>query len=124
MRPEQVWSNAKAKESPYVPCPLIKGEHVYFVNDHGFAGCVVAKTGEQVWYKRLEGAKFYASPVMIDGKVYAATEGGDVFVFAAEPKFKQLAQNTLGETIRATPAVANGALFIRTQDYLYCIGAK
>jgi outer membrane protein assembly factor BamB len=60
---------------------------------------------------------------MIDGKIYAASERGDVFVFAADPKeYQQLARNSFGEIIRATPAVANGALYIRTEKHLYCIG--
>jgi outer membrane protein assembly factor BamB len=121
VRPEQIWSNAK--EFPYMTCPLIKGEHVYIANDLGRAGCFVAKTGKKVWFETVPDAKFYASPLMIDGKVYAASERGDVFVFAADPKeYQQLARNAFGETIRATPAVANGALYIRTEKHLYCIG--
>jgi outer membrane protein assembly factor BamB len=89
----------------------------------GRAGCFVAKTGKKVWFETVPDAKFYASPVMIDGNIYAATERGDVFVFAADPKeYRQLARNSLGEIIRATPAVANGALYIRTEKHLYCIG--
>jgi outer membrane protein assembly factor BamB len=121
VRPQQMWSSTK--DFPYVTCPLIKGEHVYFANDVGRAGCFVAKTGKKVWFETVPDAKFYASPVMIDGNIYAATERGDVFVFAADPKeYRQLARNSLGEIIRATPAVANGALYIRTEKHLYCIG--
>jgi outer membrane protein assembly factor BamB len=120
-RPEQIWSNAK--EFPYMTCPLIKGDHVYFANDVGRAGCFVAKTGKKVWFETVPDAKFYASPIMIDGKIYAASERGDVFVFPADPKeYQQLARNSFGEIIRATPAVANGALYIRTEKHLYCIG--
>ena len=62
-------------------CPLIKGEHVYFANDLGRAGCFVAKTGKKVWFETIDSA-FYASPIMIDGNIYAASERGDVYVFA------------------------------------------
>jgi outer membrane protein assembly factor BamB len=120
-RPKLVWSSTK--DFPYVTCPLTRGEYVYFANDLGRAGCFVAKTGKKVWFETVPDAKFYASPIMIDGKIYAASERGDVFVFAADPKeYQQLARNSLGETIRATPAVANGALYIRTEKHLYCIG--
>jgi outer membrane protein assembly factor BamB len=61
---------------------------------------------------------------MIDGKIYAASESGDVHVLAASPKYEHLATNSLSDTIRATPAVANGALYVRTKSYLYCFSEK
>jgi outer membrane protein assembly factor BamB len=118
--PRRVWENRK--DFPYVPSPVARGEHVYFVNDAGFAGCYHAATGKRVWFERLAGEAFYASPLVIDGKVYATSATGDVYVFAAEPKFRLLARNELGETIRATPAVADGRLYIRGERHLYCIG--
>lgn len=122
IRPEQAWNALKAKESPYVPAPIVQGNHLYFVNDLGMAGCLEGKSGKRLYYERLTTAKIYASPIMIDGKIYAACENGDVNVYAAEPSFKVLAQNSIGESIMATPAVANGALYIRTVGHLVCIG--
>jgi outer membrane protein assembly factor BamB len=120
-RPDKLWDNRK--EFPYVTCMLIRGEHVYFVNDLGRAGCFHAKTGKKVWFETIPDAKFYASPVLIDGKIYACSEAGDVYVIAAEPtEYQQLARNPMGDLIRATPAVANGCLYIRAQNTLYCIG--
>jgi outer membrane protein assembly factor BamB len=116
------WENLK--DFPYVPTLLSRGEQVYFVNDRGVAGCYEAKTGKRVWFERLPNATFIASPVLIDGKVYAPSEQGDVFVIAAEPTFKLLARNALGEMVRASPAVADGRLFIRGQNHLFCIGKQ
>jgi outer membrane protein assembly factor BamB len=118
-RPVLAWENKKA--FPYVPTLLARGEHLYFVNDKGIAGCYVAKTGEPVWSERL-GGSLVSSPVLIDGKIYAATEDGDVYVLAAEPTYRLLAKNTLGERVVATPAVADNRLFIRGQSHLFCIG--
>ena len=120
--PNDVWQNRK--DFPYVPCCLTSGPNLYFVNDRGFAGCFTAKTGKKVWLERLPEAAFSASPILVDGKIYAPSEQGDVFVFAAEPTFKLLAQNNLGEGIKATPAVADGRMYIRGQDHLFCISAK
>jgi outer membrane protein assembly factor BamB len=117
---QRVWENRK--DLPYVASPLARGEHFYFVNDAGLAGCCVARTGKRVWFERLAEAGFYASPLLIDGKMYAASSVGDVYVFAAEPTFRLLARNELGETIRATPAVADGRLYIRGDRHLFCIG--
>jgi outer membrane protein assembly factor BamB len=119
-QPRLLWENKK--DFPYVPSLLCLGPHVYFVNDKGVAGCYVAKTGERVWYERLPGATFVSSPVLIDGKVYAASDQGDVFVLAAGPAYHLLARNALGEGVVATPAVADGRLFIRGQQHLFCIG--
>jgi outer membrane protein assembly factor BamB len=118
--PERVWENRK--DFPYVPSPLTRGEHVYFVNDAGFAGCYHARTGQRVWFERLADGGFHASPLLIDGKIYASSIAGDVYVFAAEPTYRLLARNELGETIRATAAVANGRLYIRGDRHLYCVG--
>ena len=67
---------------------------------------------------------FTASPLVVSGKVYAASNAGDVYVFAAEPTFQLLARNELDEVIRATAAVADGRLYIRGERHLYCVGKK
>src|SRR5262249_42857282 len=118
--PQRVWENRK--DFPYVPSPLGRGEHVYFVNDAGFAGCFQARTGERVWFERLASPGFHSSPLLIDGKIYATNVAGSVYVVAAEPTFRVLARNELGEVVRATPAVADGHLYIRGEHHLFCIG--
>jgi outer membrane protein assembly factor BamB len=119
--PVYAWGDGN-KLFPYVPTPLARGAHVYFVNDRGFAGCYEAKTGKQVFYERIDGATFLSSPVLVDGLIYAPSHEGDVHVFAAEPVFKHLAKNALGERFRASPAVADGRLYIRGESHLFCIG--
>jgi outer membrane protein assembly factor BamB len=122
--PSYVWGNGN-KLFPYVSCPLSRGDYVYFVNEKGSAGCYEAKTGKQVWYESLPDAgtnDFMASPVLIDGKIYAPSDHGDVYVFAAEPTFRLLARNTLSDCFRASPAVADGRLYLRGQNHLYCVG--
>lgn len=118
--PKLAWDSKKREFMPYVPCFLSHGDHLYWVGDKGFAGCTVTATGATVWYERL-GSGFTASPVLIGDKVYAADEDGTVYVFAAEPKFKLLAKNSVGEGVMASPAVADGKLFIRGKTTLYCI---
>jgi len=112
------------KTFPYVPCILSLGKHIYWVNDRGIAGCNNAEDGKPVWVSRL-GGNVSASPVMIDGKVFAVSEEGDVFVFAATPeKFELLAKNSVGELVRASPAVADDRFFVRGSKHLFCIGKK
>jgi outer membrane protein assembly factor BamB len=113
-----VWE--QKRDLPYVPCYLTRGTYLYSVTDKGMAGCREAATGKVVWHERL-GGDVSASPLLIDGKVYACGEDGEVYVFAAEPTFRLLATNTIGEPITATPAVADGRLFIRGKNHLFCI---
>src|SRR5262249_61955422 len=80
------WENQK--DFPYVPTLLARNGHLYFVNDKGVAGCFEMKTGKKVWFQRLPGAKFFASPVIVDNRIYAVSEEGEVFVLAAEPKYQ------------------------------------
>jgi outer membrane protein assembly factor BamB len=111
------------KSLPYVPCMLFSQGHLYTVNDKGIAACHVGQTGKEVWNERLPGG-FTASPVLIDGKIYAISENGTVFVFPADTTYKLLAKNSVGEQVYATPAVADGKLYIRGKTSLYCIGKK
>ena len=41
-----------------------------------------------------------------------------------EPLYQLLARSSLGELVRATPAVADNRLYIRGQQHLFCIGKK
>ncbi len=118
-----VWENRAKYPFSYVPCLLARGDYLYNLQDKGgMASCHVAATGEEVWRERLGSAGFTASPILVDGKIYAAAEDGTVYVFEAAPKFKLLAKNTIGEAISSTPAVADNRLFIRGQQHLFCIG--
>jgi len=116
-----VWENKKIL--PYVPSMLAWEDYLFAVNDKGLAVCYLGKAGKPVWNEHLSNV-FSASPVLIEGKIYAVSEDGEVFVFPAVPNFKLLAKNSIGEKVRATPAVANSRLFIRGQQHLFCIGQK
>jgi outer membrane protein assembly factor BamB len=95
---------------------------VYAVNGNGFISCGNAKTGKPLFNERTKGA-YSASPVAGDGKVYCLNERGVTTVLKADTdEFEVLATNDLGEEGLATPAIADGHLFIRTDKALYCIG--
>ena len=119
-----VWE--KKRGTSYVPMVLARGEHLFWVTDkENLAVCVDAKTGKEVWSERLGGrAAVTASPVMIDGKIYSVSEDGTVYVFAAAKEFDLLAKNELKEEVYASPAIADGRLYIRGTSHLFCIGAK
>jgi outer membrane protein assembly factor BamB len=118
-----VWE--KTKGWPYVPMLLEHAGHLYTVNDRGIAGCYEAATGQELWTARLGTDAFTSSPLLIDGKVYAISEKGTVYVFAADPsRYRSLAKNTLNEEVYASPAVADGRLYVRGREHLICVGKK
>jgi outer membrane protein assembly factor BamB len=117
------WSNEKA--GPYLPTPIVYGEHFYTCSTDGVVACYVAQNGTRLWLDRLgSDAGFTASPVAADGKLYFTAEDGQTYVLKAGPEFHLLATNTLGDPCLATPAIADGMLFVRTQRYLFGIGLE
>jgi outer membrane protein assembly factor BamB len=119
---EMLWDTTN-RIVPYVPTAVSRGEHLYYVNDQCTAVCQEAKTGKVVWENRLPGGKqCFASPVLIDGKVYAVSDAGDVFVIEAKPEYKLLAKNPLREGVMATPAVSQGRMLVRGEKTLFCVG--
>jgi len=74
----------------------------------------------------MGGKMFYASVVAGDGKLFAVSRDKGVFVIAAQPKYELLATNQLDDksVFNASPAIADGQLYLRSDKFLYCIGKK
>ena len=106
------------KSAPNTPSPVLVGEELYMVSDGGIASCVDAKTGRVHWQERIDG-NYSASPIYADGRIYFQNEEGTGVVVKASREFQKLASNTLGERTLASYAVADKALFIRTDKHLY-----
>jgi outer membrane protein assembly factor BamB len=114
------WSIPQA--GPYNPTPLVYGDYLYVLYDRGMLSCYEAKTGKPVYEKqRLGAGAFTASPWAYGGKVFCLSEDGDTFVIQAGRDFKVLGRNRLEEMTLATPALAHGCLFLRTESKLYCL---
>ena len=106
------------KGAPHTPSMILDGDELYMISDGGIATCVDAKSGKAVWSERL-GGSCSASPILADGKLYVINESGMVYVLDAGEKFNLLSKNNLNERTLASPAVADGALFIRTDKNLF-----
>jgi outer membrane protein assembly factor BamB len=114
------WCQRQA--GPYHPTPLVYDGLLYVLYDRGFLSCYDARTGELVYEKkRLGSGAFTASPWGYGGNVFCLSEDGDTFVIRAGRDFKVLGKNGLDVMTLATPAVAGGSLFVRTQSMLYCL---
>jgi outer membrane protein assembly factor BamB len=114
-----VWRVATG--APYVSSLLYYDGIVYMANDVGVLTAVDAATGERVWQERVEGV-FSASPVGGGGHVYFAAESGDTVVVKAGKAPQIVARNALGERTVASPAIARGQIFVRTDRHLFSIG--
>ncbi|HEU4872585.1 MAG TPA: PQQ-binding-like beta-propeller repeat protein, partial [Pyrinomonadaceae bacterium] len=98
------WQSVQIK--PHIVTPIVYGEFLYVCTDNGILSQYKVTTGEPGFRARLgSGGSFSASPVAADGKLYFASEDGDVFVVKAGPTFELLARNPMGEVMMATPAI-------------------
>ena len=111
------------KGAAYVPSPIAVGDYLYLLTDGGIMTCIDALTGE----RKYEGgrvpvpATFFASPVAFDDKILLTSEDGDSFVIEAGPVHKVLQTNSVGEPVYASPAIANGTIYIRGDKHLFAI---
>ena len=111
--------------SPFVPSPILVGEHLYMVNDMtSVATCFEAATGRAMWQGRLGVAQregFSASPVAVNGKVFFTNDDGQTFVVQAGREFKLLHVNELGARTLASPALVDGTWYWRSDGQLQAI---
>jgi len=126
------WATTPSKETPVtsdVATPLFYQGRFYVI-DHGATrslSCIDPGTGKVIYTQRTGSReKFEASPTGADGKIYLVNQLGDVFVIQAGDEFKVLHQAEMGTSQRnigrASIAVSQGNLFVRTDTHLYCIG--
>ena len=115
-----LWKHSKAL--PNVPSPLVYQGIVYLVKEGGIFTALDAKTGQVLKRARLPGAlgDYYASPVAAEGRIYTVSEEGNAAVIQAGADWQIVRINQLGETCKATPAIVDGDLYLRTAGTLYC----
>lgn len=114
------------KPVPQVPSTLLYKGVLYMINDSGILSSFDPATGSVLKQGRLHGAidKYFASPVAADGKVFLVGQGGQVSVLKADGDWQVLAVNELDDEVYATPAIADGRVYIRTRSALYSFGNK
>ena len=105
---------------PLMPSFLYADGLLFCLKESGMVTCLEAGTGRILWQERLEGT-FGASPVLAAGRIYCLAEDGTTVVIAAGREFKSLARNPLQGPCKASPALSNGRIFLRSQTSLYCL---
>ncbi len=116
-----VWKSAQGTGSR--SSQLVLGDRLFLVGDAGTATVLDALSGKPVWQKRL-GGKFSASPILAGDRVYASNQDGETFVISAGEPYDVLATNRLDDGCMASPAVFDGALYLRTKTHLYKISSS
>jgi len=106
-----------------VASPTHCGGNLYFFERRrGIVRCVDLETGRLEYESRVRDAgAFWASP-WTDGKhLYAVDADGNTHVIAPGDELKVVAVNELDQQAWGTPALADGRIYLRTVDHLYCI---
>jgi len=116
-----VWK--MTSDAPYAPTAVARGDRVYLWTESGVVSCLEAATGRRLWRERV-GGKFYASPIVVGGRLYNVSTKGEVVALASAERFRLLGRTDLGEKSQATPAVAGGRMFLRTWSHLMALPAE
>lgn len=117
------WTNQRG--NAYSASPVLHEGILYFVTDRGFVNAFDALTGKQHYHQQRlpETYTFKASPVAASGKLYLASEEGDVIVLKLGTEYEVLAVNDMGgESFVSSPVILDGRLYLRSEDELFCIG--
>jgi len=112
------------KPVPQVPSTLLYKGVLYMINDSGILISFDPATGNVLKQGRLHGAidKYFSSPVAADDKVFLIGQGGQVSVVKATGEWEVMTVNELDDECYATPAIADGRIYIRTRGALYSFG--
>ncbi len=103
--------------------PVSDGQHVY-VADKNILRCYDAASGERIYQSRIPGLGMVnASPIIIGSSILMIDEEGKSVMVRTGQEMKVVATGDLGDTVWATPAVANNAIYVRGINGLYCIAA-
>jgi outer membrane protein assembly factor BamB len=115
------WSHDR--DGTYISSPIVYRDQLYTLNNNGILTAYDANTGERLYRARVGGGgAFSASPVAADGRLYLASEDGDVFVVRAGREYHELAKLPMNEVIMASPAISDGLIVIRSLGHVWAIG--
>ncbi|MBI3423704.1 MAG: PQQ-binding-like beta-propeller repeat protein [Acidobacteria bacterium] len=119
---EVLWNQTRGLS--YTASPVLHEGKLYTLTDNGMFSAFNAKTGEPYYHQQRlpKPYNFKASPVGANGKLYLASEDGDVIVLKLGEKYEVLATNTLADQVFiSSPIIVDGELFLRSQNQLFCI---
>jgi outer membrane protein assembly factor BamB len=121
-KPEVLWQSSQLRAG--TASPLVAGRRIYCLNDAGVLNCGDARSGERLWQLRLRGP-FSGSPVVAHNVLYVFNEKGlGQVIDLNKPEGELTSEIDLGETILCTPAIAQRALFVRSDAHVWKLGGS
>lgn len=108
---------------PDVTSPVSNGELVFTVTSGGVVTCFDMKDGKMVWQKELE-LEVQSSPAVLGDRLFVLSTKGDAVLVAAGREFKELSRAQFADTFHASPAYANGRVYLRGATNLWCLGGN
>ena len=111
------------KYTDHIVSPLVSNGRMLLIKGGGIRTAFETRRGKPIGRQaRIQNScEYFASPIVGDGKIYIAGENGVVVVLKDSDKYELLAKNDMGDAILATPAIADGSIFIRTRSKLICV---
>ncbi len=120
---EELW--ATKRMVPETASPVLYNGLFFSMTNRGVVTCRAPLDGRMLWQERTKQPGTHGSLVAGDGKVYAVSSWGRGSVIAATDEFQLLASNRLPDFEEgwavASPAIADGALLVRGENFLYKI---
>jgi len=106
------------------PSPTVHDGRAYVIKPPGILVAGSTEDGSVLWQLRLKGS-FWASPVVADGHLWAVNDDGLVQVVRLGDKGELVGSGQIEPGALASPAVADGAVYFRTDTHLWKVaGAK
>jgi len=113
--------------APYTPTPVVLGDLLFFWADSGIAACHdlsrPADEETEVWLKRI-GGRFFGSPVLVGDRLYCMSLEGKMYILRASRQYEEPTIIDLGEPSSATPAIASGIMYLRTQSEIMALDGR
>jgi outer membrane protein assembly factor BamB len=119
-----IWEISLRSKGPNTASPVYYDGLLFMVSDHGWATCLDGENGELLWQERLEYGQYYSSPVVAGGMVYFSNIRGITTIIECKRTFSTRSKNALEDGIFASPAIADGQLFMRTTGWMWCLYDK
>ncbi|MGA2032514.1 MAG: PQQ-binding-like beta-propeller repeat protein [Thermoguttaceae bacterium] len=132
--PRKVWENDDV-EGEFFASPICCDGTLYCASNEGTLYALDAKTGAEVFHKELEiraasgkpgigPANVYPSLCLVGSRILLGNDAGQMLVLEPGKQYRQVSQNYLDKGCGATPVVDGNRIYIRGEQYLYCIGTK
>jgi outer membrane protein assembly factor BamB len=98
----------------------IKNDLLFVADFSGVFHCLDVKTGKAHWTYDMFAAS-WASPLIVEDRVYIGDEDGDIAIFKLSSEMEQIGEINMGSAVYTTPIVANDTLFIANRNRIFAI---